>query len=180
MKIFSFTFFMKFLRVLIFIFSLFGLLFYVREIYVKWNFNPDLMTTQKVIPSYKVSMPALTICPPMIFAKRKIEKEFSALFWHVCNFDKAAEIFNNDPQLNFENPVKLLDEFSPTIGEIFSSCSFRGQRVKCDKIVTRVLTDFGFCFATNELDMSEIFNVEVIGDDFKSYEKKLRENSEIR
>lgn len=57
---------------------------------------------------------------------------------------------------------------SPTVAETFSICWYKKRRVDCEKIFRKILTDFGFCFAFNMLDHSEIFS-DSIGEDFDSF-----------
>lgn len=66
------------------------------------------------------------------------------------------------------NIVKFLDEMTPSVSQAFSICWFKRRKIDCEEIFKKVLTDFGFCYASNLLDYSEIFNNQ-ISEDFHSF-----------
>lgn len=174
------NFLIKFLRIFVFTLSLIGLLFYVNEVYQKWFFNPDIMTNELIIPSHRVPMPAITICSPSISEKKYIEHEdFFQLFWHICDLEYSKIVYEISTK-SFGNPVKLLDQFSPKINEIFDYCYFKEEDKSCKKLFRRVFTEYGFCFTLNLLDIDEIFDMEVISEDFKSYEQRYDEVANTR
>lgn len=39
---------------------------YITKIFTKWHFNPDIMTTEKLISSSEIPMPAMTVCTPLL------------------------------------------------------------------------------------------------------------------
>lgn len=57
---------LKVLRTLTFFIASAGLMIYIRNIFIKWIFNPDIMTTEKLIQSMRIPLPAMTICSPLI------------------------------------------------------------------------------------------------------------------
>lgn len=179
--------FLKLLWVLIFSLSLVGLFFYISEIYLKWKFNPDIMTTERIVPSYEIPMPAITICSPLLVKKSVIDmreksdlnytsddinQQCYPLYWQSCNMALSIKLSEKYSKINFKNPIQTFSECSHTLEETFSRCWFQRKEVRCEDILNRVITDFGFCFSINMLDMGSIFTSDV-DDDFKmSYEAK--------
>lgn len=69
---------------------------------------------------------------------------------------------------NSLNIAQLLYEMTPSVSQVFSICWFQRRKIDCEEIFTKVLTDFGYCFAFNNLNHSEIFTEE-ISEDFQSF-----------
>lgn len=164
--------FIKYLRILTFFISLLGLLFYVRAIYVKWYFDPDILKTERMVPSNTVPLPAITICSPVVASRshetENSSAELSDLFWHMCDLDSSQDFYDMAPNDTFfRNPVKLLEKFSPEMSQTTLRCTVRGERKECRPYLTRVLTDFGFCYTANMMNPEEILNMNTISDDFK-------------
>ena len=49
------------------------------------------------------------------------------------------------------------------------SCYLRNYMVECQKIFTRVLTDYGFCYTFNMKGYNTVFNEDEISSEFDSY-----------
>lgn len=188
MKFLSLKLFLKLLWTFTYIFSSLGLSLYIYELYMKYNFNPDITTTEKVISSNEIPMPAITICSPIIIRSwifnPKLHQvgngtskadQFNALYQHICIFFYAVERIKLFPY-HVENHVKLLDESFHAIDETFGNCEFQRKEIECDEMLRRVLTHFGFCFSFNLLDFKQIFDTREISEDFKSYENSKVNN----
>lgn len=129
-------------------------------------------------------MPAITICSPLLVKKSVIDirekfasdftvedKQCYPLYWQSCNMAIAVKLSKTYPSIYFERASDTLSECSHSLNETFSRCWFQRKEVNCDDILNRVITDFGYCFSVNMLDMESIFTTE-ISDDFKSYEAR--------
>jgi len=68
--------------------SIFGLIFYVDECYIKYKIKPEVLVNEKLVNSRTVPFPAVTICVPVI-AKSEI-----------LNFTKLNEQVKQKKMLN--------------------------------------------------------------------------------
>lgn len=172
-------FFIKTLRISTFLLSTLCLWFYVREIFVKWKYDPVILKFERTIHSHMVPMPAITVCSPLISSDYAAE-EFRPLFWHVCDLDMSKILFKwYYLNISFENPVNLLDEYSPRHDDVLDLCYYQGKAKLVQYFVRRILTDYGFCFTANLLDIEEIFDVNEISDEFWSYKRGSKEEFEL-
>lgn len=183
----------KLLWILALSFSITGLFFYIYEIYIKWIFNPDILIAVKLIPSYQIPLPAITICTPLLARKdvaniseiyalnmlnigvrknrRKINNQCLPAFVHSCNSKWANSISPSTNFDNFNQTVEYLDRCSPQLNETFINCFHQNEPIFCEQMVNRVLNDEGFCFSLNMLGINSIFNHKTISSDFKSYRR---------
>ena len=58
-------------------------------------------------------------------------------------------------ELNKLNMATLMLEGSHQIKDTFGECKFQGISLNCSEYMTRVLTDFGYCFQFNSRDFVE-------------------------
>lgn len=149
----------KLFYLLFYTFSTLGLLFYVTQIYVKWKFNPDVITTQKSIPSYKVPMPAVTICSPLLARKSKVD--FRAVCENSSTFvaNKCCPVLNAlcHGEIDSGQPedFSLFEECLPSTNDIFALCTMRHERVSCSNSFVRTVSYFVNCFTFNMLKVRD-------------------------
>ncbi|KAG5675950.1 hypothetical protein PVAND_005807 [Polypedilum vanderplanki] len=180
-------------------FSLSGLLFYSKQAYNKWHNTPDISISIKSIPSRDIPFPAITICQPLVptqilngasiyyyFQDRNTEKIKSNLSSEFYNYLPIAvqtcllqfasiallKIGTNRTETNF---MKLLKNAKYNF--IFRHCEFRNLTLSCDNLLTQTLTDFGFCYTFNMQKYFEIFQAEILSDDFDFYKNEIRNES---
>lgn len=73
MKVTSCESILKYLWIFFYLFSILGLSFYVREIFIKFKFEPDIMVRENVVPIWKVPFSAISICTPLLAKKKNID-----------------------------------------------------------------------------------------------------------
>lgn len=165
--------------------SIFGLIFYVDECYIKFKIRPEVLVNEKLVNSRTVPFPAVTICVPVI-AKSEIlnltklnedvkqnkmpnGSELNKLLalHHVCpdNYHELSTMAMN--KSNDVDELAILDQISPGFDDIFSACFFDKVQ-KCENFFIRSLTDYGYCFTFNMLGYHSIFN-DGVDKDFDCY-----------
>lgn len=122
---------LKYLWIFLYLFSFLGLFFYVREIFIKFKFEPDIMVTEKLIPTEMIPSSAITICTPLLTKKRKIDlkplfKNPSLLSGNEsekCFVPFAGSCYTESlPKEVTEIDYELLDECLPSYDETLTSC----------------------------------------------------------
>lgn len=116
-----------------------GLIFYIQGIFVKWIFHPDILTTTKLIPSYQIPLPAITICSPVLSRNdkanltdlynlhlnnfftsqnkgRKTANLCLPTFAHLCDPEWDISFTSKTIYNEFKEPVKKMDECSQQLG----------------------------------------------------------------
>jgi hypothetical protein len=165
-------------------FSFCGFFFYLHNSWTKLMYDPEILIKTRERNPEDFPMPAMTICPS-IFAQREgfnfmdfyngklksltdeeCELTFSNLVWSLpeyivntnltqyCQKEKLMKINLAETILN--NAAELVGLY--TIDDKFFTFLHRTS-----------LSDFGVCYTINELSFSELFNTEVIHDDFKQF-----------
>jgi len=167
--------------------SIFGLIFYVDECYIKYKVKPEVLVNEKLVNSRTVPFPAVTICAPVIAKSEflnltKLNEEvkqnkipnrsdFNKLLTlqHICpdHYHELSTMAIN--KSNDVNEPAILDQISPGFDDIFSACSFYKVQ-KCDNVFIRSLTDYGYCFSFNMLGHHTIFN-DGVDKDFYYYKQ---------
>lgn len=182
------------------IISLFGLIYNGKRLYIKLNISPDFGTSVKQELSSQIPFPAITLCMPL-FAKdgmanlshyideyykngrknalnlTQTEKKYLAANAMRCGNNRLYPIFSCCKNTNISNIVQLMDESSPKIDEVLTSCSVELIMKDCNKMFKRILTSHGFCYTTNMQKFDTIFNDNALSEDFKIYMKHKHSNS---
>jgi len=172
---------------------IFGLVFYVSECYKKLKVTPQVLVNEKIVNSWEVPFPAVTICTPLIaksedlnltkcrqqlgsgnsLADDDIEK--LASFLHVCPDPSLLISLSNKYVENEKDHSDILNHISLKIDDVLSACivdNFAG----CEQIYIRSLTDSGYCFSFNMLGYHSLFNDGVVND-FDVYKRtKIRKS----
>jgi len=175
--------------------SIFGLFVCGNQIYVKWNVKPEISFTEKLRPIRELPFPAITICPDTKFSKRfmdydKIimnistqnitgkERELFEVAPQICGVNNFNEMINFTSIVPGGKIVEILNETSFNIMENMKFCITNGigLSIKCSEFSKKVLTDKGYCFAINMLEFDEIYNADIIHDDFKRSSGKNSRN----
>jgi amiloride-sensitive sodium channel len=178
------------------IMSLFGLIYNGKRLYIKLNVSPDIGTSVKQELSNQIPFPAITVCMPL-FAKSGLanlshyieeyhkngkmnvlnltetEKKYLTANAMRCGNNRLFPLFECCKNANISNVVQLMEESSPKIDEIFTTCSANFTFMDCSKMFKRILTHNGFCYTTNMQDFDTIFNDKALSEDFKIYMKQM-------
>lgn len=183
-------------RVSLYLISISGLIFYVREIFIKYFIDPDIGLSEKLKQAQEVPFPSITICSPLVLKNNLTklmeyyehytstngsimhlsvsEQNFLAAKSQVCALVFHEMVDKGTKDRDERNFVKLLEEGAPSIDETFSRCSIKYSPVDCKSILNRVITDLGMCYTFNLQNFKTIFNGDDISSDFYSY--KSNEN----
>lgn len=152
-----------------------GCAFTINEIYSKWQANPVLVTlAEKGTPVSSIPFPAITICPMTKFyrnivnfteltQKFKDDKLNTLTSDELKNFDAAVHVCDQDlsmtklkSDLHGGEIVERLDEISIKLTDTLLYCTMRGMESNCSELFTEIVTEEGFCFTFNMLDLSEL------------------------
>lgn len=178
----------KYLRIcwtLIFLSSLTGFAFYVYQISIKWKKSPEIISIEKGRALDDFLAPALTFCPN-VFARNYLanyseimhEKNYSESTCKIlfANIQRTKNVLGNkifSSCLGYPNidTVKELNKSSFEAHEIFGKCLINLNhkekfQIDCKNILSRILTDIGFCFSFNLQSFETIFNTDKIHEDF--------------
>lgn len=179
------NFFLNLLWVFTFTLSVSGLIFYVRQIFIKWNSNPDIMTTVKLIPSYEIPMPAITICSPLV-----VKTEFYDQTKFLPNFDtwmekcffiflQTCSLQHSEWVLEFElNSYDFSVRDFDKCGENFIyEVTFADKLNNSEHYMSRVMTNYGFCYSLNLIE--NVFNKKIISKEFDEFRVAKDIESEI-
>jgi hypothetical protein len=136
------------------------------------------MTTEKLIPSYEIPMPAITICSPVVVKKEFYDhlsfaikynttyENCAYIFYQTCSLkdgQKMSEII--DDELNFS--LKDFENCSPKFDDFIYRDEIAGERINSDNFTSRVVTNYGFCYSLNL--MEKIFDKNSISEEFKKF-----------
>lgn len=165
------------------------------EIYKKWESNPVLVTlAEKAIPVSQIPFPAITICPMTKLDKKIINfTEYSKLLRknqtdkltesQLISFEAAIQICNVEtPNFKFKkigselrggDIVSEVENISVKLTDTMLSCSWRGFPEECNELFTEIITEEGFCFTFNMLDLSELIKQDNLTEDFKYYNNNI-------
>lgn len=175
----------------LYLISIGGLIFYVREIFIKYFIDPDIGLSVKLKQAQEVPFPAITICSPLVIKNNLThlmkyyehysstngsvlplsisEQNFLAAKSQVCALVFHEMVDKGTKNRDERNFVKLLDEGAPSIDETFSRCSIKYSQVDCNSMLNRVITDLGMCYTFNLQNFKTILNSDDISSDFNSY-----------
>lgn len=150
--------------------------------YEKWTDNPVVVTfASKKMAISELPFPAVTICPvdklnhdnldfAKVFEQYKMNKshlmsmsqrnKFEAAT-QICNWaglpdEVRDEIKNSYSPFDTSKTVKYLEDVSIKVNETLRFCSWRGFVKPCDEYFTEIITEEGFCYTFNMLDLSEL------------------------
>lgn len=138
-----------------------GLFFYTREIFDKWQYNPDIMTTNRLISSYEIPMPAITICSPLLARRSKID--FQPIYGNPASYkgdesDKCYPVLAELCSPNWEEgnhrdafKWELAKECLPSINDTFKSCRVKEIPYSCENEAIQTPTGYINCFTFNSL-----------------------------
>ncbi|KAG5683736.1 hypothetical protein PVAND_013001 [Polypedilum vanderplanki] len=163
-------------------------------VYLKFNVEPEigLRVNQKSMGD--LPLPAITICSPVfardylvnytkaadaIRAKTSVsftpqEQNYFAANSHSCIPGYMKFINENCMNRTDFNIMKLMNESALYQNEIFKSCTFRNITWDCEKLFTRIFSDYGYCYTFNTLDHNQLFNQEIISPDFDVFKKTVQ------
>lgn len=89
---------------------------------------------------------------------------------HVCDPELAFRLQLNDSKtFDGEGIVKTLEEISYSIDDSMMFCKFRDVLMNCTSLFRKVMTERGICYSFNQLSYDEMFNENVLHQDFDSY-----------
>lgn len=173
---------------LVFFLSMAGLSYYATEVYKKWFIDPDITVNTKLQNVRQIAFPAFTVCP-----MRKIRKEFQDVeqvkidkktfsteqrqyleallhlqvgYYNWPNFEE----FLVNATLDSNQIIDMIMTTSYEVDESLFRC-FKQEEIPfdCAQKYRKVLTSEGYCFTFNALDYNEIFNENVLHEDFDGY-----------
>lgn len=130
---------------------------------MKWQYDPDIMTTERLIPSYDIPMPALTICSQLLVKKYKLD--FLKIYLNnslyrgdendSC-YPPLAELCSSGLGRSHKKAFQpeRLKSCLPTASEVFYSCRMAGKLYDCKNAIS-VLSAFVNCFSFNTMNMED-------------------------
>jgi len=159
---------------------------YTDRNFLKWNEQP-MGSTEKLRPIHELPFPTITICPNTKISKTKLDydeimKSFKAeqkkslsvedrekfeATTQTCDGFPNRNINSSDSLLPGQRIVEVINKTSFAIDSVFNYCIWKKKLFNCTDILRKVLTDKGYCFVFNMLNFDEIYNKNVIHDDFK-------------
>lgn len=179
------------LTVSVSVFLCFGFIF---QAWWKWTTSPVIITfADEATPISSIPFPTITICNDMMvnisvlnyttirtklswenytkidFDIETIRKMHSLA--NFCNF-KPEYLGNYTEFKDFaidRNIMPYLEKVAPNLTGAFSAgrCNLASvQDIECGTIFTRTLTDTGLCYTFNQMNSSDIYNVDLLADDF--------------
>jgi hypothetical protein len=151
--------------------------------YNKWQNEPDIAVKTSQRPLSEIPMPAITVCSPRFekWARRDYrigqwdvtqeDVNFRLANMHWCYPPFAESYSRQSSNRSGESIVELLERKSASIKRTFFACRYKELDTDCSKILNRVLTDSGLCFAFNMQGFDTIFDAKAISRDFHSYKR---------
>lgn len=179
---------LKLLWIVVLCGSVWGLGYYVSEVYIKLNINPEVLVKERYVNSRTIPFPAITICPPFPIKMKFLnasklfeeleqgiipteeDRRILTASSHVCSayYNKMKTL---DKKIHIDdNVVNILNHVSPKMMDIINGCSMYLQ-ADCRKILIQSLTYQGNCFTFNMLGYHSIFNANISAD-FDTYKRK--------
>lgn len=177
----------KFVRVFWFIIllaSFCGFCFYFKHSYEKFIYSPDIAVKMRDRNFKDFPMPALTFCP-MLFIRDKIEECTRAYFSNkttvsstTCKYMAATTHWCEVNAHRFcQNSTAILDEVN-VIEQINKSDTHIDGVLRSLQHYPKTFTHNGVCFSYNMADVTEIFDMDAVHDDFQSYKNYKTPKSE--
>lgn len=133
---------------------------------------------------HELAFPAVTICSPTFSQNSSVDfSESLENAEHVtaeltanaqwCDIKSTLKALNASHDKSNKNILEIMSKSQIKLNQFMSECRYRDEKADCSKLFTRVLTEFGYCFAYNMQDHKAIFN-EIISKDFDDYGKQNR------
>ncbi|KAG5667655.1 hypothetical protein PVAND_015629 [Polypedilum vanderplanki] len=168
----------RLLWTLSFTLSIFGLIYYSKSVFVKYNSKPDFGVKIQQVAISKIPFPAVTICAPFfaspefanfneIMSKitndNATEKEIKYFIANLfaCDSKFLGNLFLEFNLTNF-NIVELIKESSVNRFKFLNICEFEMYRSECHEI----FTDRGICYTENLQHFETIYDNNSISNDF--------------
>ncbi|CAG9804871.1 unnamed protein product [Chironomus riparius] len=173
--------FTKCARGIVFCVSIVGLLYYVNECYKKLKVTPEVLVNEKIVNSWSVPFPAVTVCAPLIAKSEilnftKCQEELThgrdlnddvmeklVAYQHVCPEPFYLASLRNKYVESGKDHGVILKRISSKINDVLNICAV-DDFVGCKHIYIRSLTDAGFCYSFNMLGYQSIFNNGIVKD----------------
>lgn len=170
--------------------------FLVSQTWLKWQNTPVIVTfSEQSTPVYEIPFPSVTICTDIKIQRTKFkygdvwhqlnnEKTYKNytetdlaeklyLLSPLCDrppkqIDKYMKLYNlsgvvADADARFFSTAKKV---SPTLSNTLLKCTWRRRNFNCSDLFHEVLTNEGICFSFNYLNASELYNEQMINENF--------------
>lgn len=172
-------------KLLFYIISICGLIYYVNGIFIKFFVSPNIGISENLRLASEIPFPAYTLCSPVVLKgnvasineyfthykskgyppKLTIEQQnFIAAKAHMCSLSLPRIYDDGTKDRTERNVIEMLKKFAPTIEETFLTCSWKYKLSKCE--FTRSITDLGLCYTFNMQGYDTIFKGNTISKDF--------------
>lgn len=174
--------------------------FLIHNVWVKWQNSIIVTLNEELVPVESVYYPSVTICPQIKIKENSFnfeaEREYYQEFmWNnyeetpderirlgkvadialVCDDDLRAGIVNI-PISKHTVKINNILEVSLDYEDIFESCEWNSNPIRCESLFQKVLIREGVCFTTNALDQDEIIRSVNIANRLFLTNKNYREN----
>lgn len=160
--------------------------------WIKWNDVPLIITfADEATPISSIPFPTITICNDFMvntsalnysrIQKQLSKNDFGNVDLDVETIQKvlslshfcAPPLYLGDyiTRKNITRHRNILQHLQELEARLFHSgdkCLLTGDRdIKCDTLFTQLLTDAGLCYTFNQMGSTEIYNVDLLADDFQ-------------
>lgn len=184
----------RFFWLFAFLLSITGCMYYANEIYSKWYVYPDIGLKVKLQSIRQAPFPAFTICPQSKINSRMLnytteflsstigvydmseeERRYFEAALQVCIPAHINNVFNYTDDmiaLDSNNIAKTVEKMTYKTNNTIMACLWRNIPFDCTKFMTKIMTSEGFCFTSNILDYSALFNENSLHPDFDVFKNE--------
>ncbi|XP_005176878.1 pickpocket protein 28-like [Musca domestica] len=178
--------------IIVIIVTLFCCISIIVKVYVKWHETPEIVTfSEQSTPVWNIPFPRLTICPETKRALKKNDSSYVELvqslysyidddsfqffpnftrsehentltLMHVCQTEEFGTFFSKPADRNPIDYLKNLNDLLPGFERYFLTCQWFGRSMSCEKLLTKVYTDEGICYAFNSLKANDLYRDQVM------------------
>lgn len=167
----------------------------IYKIYWRWMYAPVIITfADEATPISNIPFPTITICRSV-----KVQRNFlnySAIHSQLSENDfknvdlSDEEVYQVNSLANYCRPPTFLGEYMdfknitfnrnaipymegllPKLFNELQMCNLAVDEVPCNEIFTKTLTDDGLCYTFNHMDSSQIYNEDLLANDFPKLER---------
>lgn len=165
---------------------------FIIQAWWKWNTTPVIISfAEEATPISKIPFPTITICNDLmvnssVLNYSSIRDQLSKEEFTNADFDfetiqrvHSLTNFCNYPPYylgeyidykNYSidrNIMPYLKEVAPKLFKDADRCNLAAeQKFECELLFTQILTDAGLCYTFNQMGSDEIYNVNLLADDF--------------
>lgn len=91
---------------------------------------------------------------------------------HVCEPELAFNVQLNDSKVAGGHDIaRILKEISYSVNDSMFLCKFRNVMRDCTKLFKEIMTHRGICYSFNMLDYDQLFNDNVLDEDFRMFNR---------